>query len=200
VDQLEQADLEVEDQEQDQILQELQETHHPLVHRKEMLEQMEWVLQNIMLEEVEELLTAGTTPGGAGGAGSSNSITGSPVNYAGGGGGGVQSPNPPAPGGAGGGGAGGVAAVGTAGCANTGGGGGGGGYPGSAPVPSSAGGAGGSGIVIVKQYAAGTFQNAPGVWSITDAYNYKKAGQWVSTSFDVDYLVVARRWRWIWSL
>jgi hypothetical protein len=58
--------------------------------------------------------------------------------------------------------------------------------------------AGGSGIVIVQEKNGG--YNAPGVWSINDAYNYKKAGQWVLQvhQFSVDYLVVAgRRWRWI---
>jgi hypothetical protein len=133
--------------------------------------------------------------GGSGGAGSSNSISGSSVNYAGGGGGqsgGGPGGNPGpvnaggiAPGGIGGGGAGGCGALGcssVAGTANTGGGGG------SGPGPSS--GTGGSGIVIVKQYSANRV--ASGVWSLSEQYNYKKAGQWTpSAPFDVDYLVVA---------
>jgi alkanesulfonate monooxygenase SsuD/methylene tetrahydromethanopterin reductase-like flavin-dependent oxidoreductase (luciferase family) len=36
------------------------------------------------------------------------------------------------------------------------------------------------------------YQIASGVWSINDAYNYKKAGTWVSPPpTQVDYLVVA---------
>ena len=117
--------------------------------------------------------------GGNGGVGSTNSIIGSPISYAGGGGGmgyGVGSPTPTNSG-TGGSGVGGNGALynpggrnATTGTVNTGGGGGGG------SVSGGNGAAGGSGIVIIKQYSANRV--APGVWSIKDAYNYKKAGQW----------------------
>jgi hypothetical protein len=73
-------------------------------------------------------------------------------------------------------------------------GGAGGGGPGFQPGPSGdslgrtnrggGGGAGnsnsgGSGIVILKQPGAGPVQ-ASGVWSLSEAYNYKKAGTWTS--------------------
>jgi hypothetical protein len=41
------------------------------------------------------------------------------------------------------------------------------------------GGNGGSGKIIVKQPAQSYF-TAPGIWSLSDAYNYKKAGNWGS--------------------
>jgi len=122
-------------------------------------------------------------PAGPGGAGSPvTSIFGAapqpfygPTSgvYAGGGGGGCNT-GTTSTGGAGGGGAGSSTApgTGTAGLTNTGGGGGGGGYV------SPLGAAGGSGIVIVNE-KNGNYV-APGVWSLSEAYNYKTAGQWTS--------------------
>jgi hypothetical protein len=80
-------------------------------------------------------------------------------------------------GGPGGGGAGGTppANPGSNGTVNTGGGGGGGRHPGGLPLGS--GGTGGSGVVIVKEKAQSYFA-ASGVWSLSDAYNYKKQNQW----------------------
>jgi len=61
------------------------------------------------------------------------------------------------------------------GVANTGGGGGAVGSPGATA------GSGGSGLVLINQPSSSpTFSIAPGVWSLSDAYNYKKAGQWTS--------------------
>jgi len=123
--------------------------------------------------------TAGTqaTPsgGGPGGAGSSvTSLFGAapqpfygPTSgvYAGGGGG--SGNGTAGTGGPGGGGNGSNSpTTGTAGTVNTGGGGGGSG---------GTGGAGASGIVIVQQPA---FAIATGVWSLSEQYNFKKAGNW----------------------
>jgi len=113
--------------------------------------------------------------------------------FAGGGGGATTTfpGNNGGTGGTGGGGRGGPGAntgvVGFSATANTGGGGGGGGTGGGN------GGSGGSGIVIIKQTCGSpTYNVASGVWSINDAYNYKKQGTWVSTApVSVDYLVVA---------
>jgi hypothetical protein len=150
-----------------------------------------------------------TNPGrsGDGGAGASNLISGSATNYAGGGGGGAfcaAGSN----GGLGGGGAGGAGTGspnpnpsqnGVLGEANTGGGGGGAGTTGPS---GGTGGAGGSGIVIVKQYGAGPYSIASGVWSLQCQYNFKKQGTWTpSATFGVDYLVVAGgggRWTSLW--
>jgi hypothetical protein len=62
---------------------------------------------------------------------------------------------------------------GIAGTVNTGGGGGGGTNDCS---PFSNGGAGGSGIVVVL--APNAKVSAPGIWSLSDAYNNRKAGTW----------------------
>jgi hypothetical protein len=59
---------------------------------------------------------------------------------------------------------------GTAGTDNTGGGGGGGGGSGFGS------GAGGSGIIIIQ--APNAKVTATGVWSLSDAYNNRKAGTW----------------------
>jgi hypothetical protein len=112
-------------------------------------------------------------------------VTGPGAGYFGGGGGGGYfkcSPGCGAAGGLGGGGTGGAQPLGRGsdGTTNSGGGGGGGNNPGSGPAPlgGGSGGSGGSGIVIVKQTNGLSTTAAPGVWSINDAYNYKKAGQW----------------------
>jgi len=114
--------------------------------------------------------------GSSGGVGKESTISGSPVFYAGGGGGSIYS-GTPGPGGNGGGGRGAgssatVPAI--AGTVNTGGGGGAASHCAGGPGTAN-GAAGGSGIVIIVQPS---FAVAPGVWSINDAYNYKKAGQW----------------------
>jgi len=112
--------------------------------------------------------TITSTGGGFGGPnGTACGNTGSPGGS--GGGGGQGGATPPVAGGGGNAGT----STGNPGTANTGGGGGGI----STPPPSAANGAGGSGIVLIKQ-PAGTF--APGVWSLSEAYNYKKAGNWTS--------------------
>jgi hypothetical protein len=95
--------------------------------------------------------------------------------FAGGGGGGGRAGSPT--GGTGGGGRGGILLeVGYAGTANTGGGGGGASGAQAAPGNVRAGGAGGSGIVLIKEPEI--LPSAPGVWSLSEVYNYKKAGNW----------------------
>ena len=60
--------------------------------------------------------------------------------------------------------------------ANTGGGGGGAGGSGPGGFAGWAS-AGGSGIAVVKQSGV---KVVSGVWSLSEAYNYKKAGNWTS--------------------
>ena len=116
----------------------------------------------------------GSPNAGAGGAGAPNEISGSDVTYAGGGGGGHRAPS--GGGGSGGAGGGGVGAgsggQGGNGSANTGGGGGGGG--GSSGHDTN----GGSGVVIIKEPAASVPASAPGVWNLSEHYNFAKAGEW----------------------
>jgi len=95
----------------------------------------------------------GPTSGVYAGGGAGGSITG--LTASGGPGGGGSSASP-----------------GTAATVNTGGGGGG-----STGNVSTAGGAGGSGIAIVKTNPTSGV-NAPGVWSLSEQYNYKKNNQW----------------------
>jgi hypothetical protein len=102
-----------------------------------------------------------------------NTGASAPGVFAGGGAGSQDAPSGgSANGGTGGGGnsaVGGIFNPGANGVANTGGGGG--------AAHEGAGGNGGSGYVVVKEPAVSYFQ-ASGVWSINDAYNYKKAGNW----------------------
>ena len=90
----------------------------------------------------------------------------------GGGGGGTGAGGSGGPGGGGPGTATGVPSPATPGTINSGSGGGG-------NYGAALGGNGGSGKIIVKQPAQSYF-SAPGVWSLSDAYNYKKAGNWGS--------------------
>jgi hypothetical protein len=103
-------------------------------------------------------------------------LPGPAAGYFGGGAGGGAGCFSGGAGGLGGGGAGGPAFNnGTAGSPASGGGGGGG--SGTAPTNRN-GGSGGGGVVAVIE-KNGPLQ-APGVWSLSEAYNFKKAGNWTS--------------------
>jgi len=117
---------------------------------------------------------AGTcAAGGIGGSGLNSTLSGAPVNYSGGGAGASNSPNVSS--GTDGGSPG--ASLNTpAGTATVNRGGGGGGFRSGFSCGSNrASSAGGSGIVFIKEL---TKSVAPGVWSLSEQYNFKKSGNW----------------------